>query len=368
MPFGGSEELWYKTALHLKGSSPHNIGVSIRNWTPEPGHVSELRKKNCQISLRTYTSDMKGIQKKLNALLPYRFRSKPNQKHIAWLDSFRPDLAVISQGGNTEGAEWMQACIDKNIPFINLIHLASEKRWPKDKQASQLAKLYSHSQKCYFVSEGNVRLTEKQLAHKFSNAGIARNPFKVPYDIDVKWPENNEVIRLASLARLGAYHKGQDILLEVMAMDKWKQRKLEVSIYGSGPNEVAFKRLKDLWDIQNVHFKGFVDDVGQVWKTHHGLIMPSRSEGLPLALVEAMLARRVPVVTDVGGNKEVVDDNSTGFIAKAATAALLDEALERFWQQRHQLESIGIAAGVEIRKKIPADPVQVFAQQVLRHL
>ena len=57
-------------------------------------------------------------------------------------------------------------------------------------------------------------------------------------------------------------------------------------------------------------------------------MLPSRFEGLPLALVEAMLCPRPAVVTNVAGNTEVIEDGETGFVAAAPTAGHLDEAME----------------------------------------
>jgi hypothetical protein len=55
----------------------------------------------------------------------------------------------------------------------------------------------------------------------------------------------------------------------------------------------------------------------------HALVLTSRCEGLPLSLVEAMLSGRVPIVTDVGGNREVVNE-ACGFLAASASEAAVD--------------------------------------------
>ncbi len=51
----------------------------------------------------------------------------------------------------------------------------------------------------------------------------------------------------------------------------------------------CLKRLKDLWSLEQVKFDGFVDNIEAIWASHHGLVLPSRFEGLPLAVIEAML-------------------------------------------------------------------------------
>ena len=117
--------------------------------------------------------------------------------------------------------------------------------------------------------------------------------------------------------------------------------------------------------LTNVTFAGFVRDVPAIWSAHHGLILPSRCEGLPIALVEAMLSGRVPVVTDVGGNAEVVEDGATGYLAAAPTEDALDDAMERAWNERHRWREIGAAAAARIRTLIPREPERCFAKRLV---
>ena len=64
------------------------------------------------------------------------------------------------------------------------------------------------------------------------------------------------------------------------------------------------------------------------------LVLPSRYEGLPLALVESMWCSRPAVVTEVAGNTEVCVDNETGLVVPVPTVPLLADTLERAWERR----------------------------------
>ncbi len=96
------------------------------------------------------------------------------------------------------------------------------------------------------------------------------------------------------------------------------------------------------------------------------LVLPSRSKGLPLTLVEKMLCGRPAIVTNAGGSAEIVEDNINGFIAHAPTADAFDEALERAWTRRHEWEQIGKRAAESIRKIVPCDPAAQFAKMLLQ--
>ena len=84
-----------------------------------------------------------------------------------------------------------------------------------------------------------------------------------------------------------------------------------------------------------------------------------------LALVEAMLCGRIGIVTKVGGNAEVFDDQVTGFLAAAAAEADVEEALEKAWQRRNQWQAMGLLAAKRIRELVPKDPGAEFAGQLL---
>ena len=81
--------------------------------------------------------------------------------------------------------------------------------------------------------------------------------------------------------------------------------------------------------------------------------MPSRFEGLPLAMVEAMLCARPVVATDVAGHAEIIEDGVTGFLADAPTAGSMAAALERFWERRSEAEAIGKAGAERIGQLAP---------------
>jgi hypothetical protein len=79
-----------------------------------------------------------------------------------------------------------------------------------------------------------------------------------------------------------------------------------------------------------------------------------------------MLCGRIPITTDIGRNRELIDDNLTGFVARGATIELLDEVLERAWAMRDQWKAMGQLAGQQIRQRYPADPIREFADKISR--
>jgi glycosyltransferase involved in cell wall biosynthesis len=85
---------------------------------------------------------------------------------------------------------------------------------------------------------------------------------------------------------------------------------------------------------------------------------------MPLAIIEAMMCARPVVATDVAGHSAIIDDGITGFLADAPTASSMNKTLERLWAMRLHLKSVGRAAAVAIRERVPSDPVRVFVEKI----
>ena len=76
---------------------------------------------------------------------------------------------------------------------------------------------------------------------------------------------------------------------------------------------------------------------------------------MPLAALEAMMAGRPVVVTDVGGNSEVIKEGVSGFIAEAATLQSFSSALERAWHEKNHWMRMGQSARQAILERGDVD-------------
>ena len=83
-------------------------------------------------------------------------------------------------------------------------------------------------------------------------------------------------------------------------------------------------------------------------------------------LVSAMISARVPIVTDVGGHSELVEDGVSGYIATDPAVAALDEAMERAWAERESWQRVGQCARKRVLDFLPDDPVADFLTRLDR--
>jgi len=78
-----------------------------------------------------------------------------------------------------------------------------------------------------------------------------------------------------------------------------------------------------------VIFTGFRDDARELLQTMDVFCLSSDSEGLSLALLEAGICAKAVVVTNVGGNGEVVRDGVDGFVVQPRAVTELANALAK---------------------------------------
>jgi glycosyltransferase involved in cell wall biosynthesis len=244
--------------------------------------------------------------------------------------------------------------------------VVSETFWPPDAEAEEYLRYLSAAKACMFVSESSRRLMKAKTGFRLQNDVVVRNPFNVDYASCARWPQESGEYRMALVGRLDPGAKGQDVLFEVLAMRKWRERALRVNLYGRGRCVETLRRYGQVLELSSVTFCGHQDSIAKIWEENHLLVLPSREEGMPLALVEAMLCGRPALVTNVAGMPELVEDNRTGFIAEAPTVRCLDECMERAWQRRGDWHRLGRQAARTIREIIPPDPVGEFKEYIVR--
>jgi len=161
----------------------------------------------------------------------------------------------------------------------------------------------------------------------------AAGPEVMPADLIE--PFRPTVVCLASLRE----KKGHGMLLEAFARVARERPAARLLLVGEGPLRQRLAALAHEAGLNgSVVFAGHREQVGPILKQSDLFVLSSREEGMPNALLEAMSAGLPSVVTDVGGNAEVVDEGRTGFLvppdrpdlmAGRITALLSDGDLRR---------------------------------------
>lgn len=156
---------------------------------------------------------------------------------------------------------------------------------------------------------------------------VAESAFeKVPFVNDEFEPSEPFAVCAGRLSR----EKGVDILIEALALLKGEGTKLNLLIYGEGPEEARIKSLIERHGLGDfVKLVGFLKDLRGPFGAAAFLVIPSRSEGFPLVLLEAWAQGTPVVATPVGGLPDLIADNENGILAKGADSQSLVEAIHR---------------------------------------
>jgi glycosyltransferase involved in cell wall biosynthesis len=360
MPWGGSEELWSRAASVLLRDG-HEVLVNYKRRKEPVRQLEELTSAGARVHLRRNIRLGRGFSKAMKAL---RLARQPGLK---WLKEARPEFVLISVGFHIDETSITQTLRDLRIPYAMLVQSASPYHWIEMNRFAVERAAYAGATRCFFVSKQNQAIVENNLALDLADVEIVDNPFQVPLDSAPAWPSCDKSWKLACVARVHFQSKAQDLLLAVLRQPKWRNRPVELHCWGSdGGSMQQAKHLVALHGQQKqVFLHGFTDNVESVWRDHHALVLPSRFEGNALAMIEAMLCGRMPIVTNVGRVSELVDDGASGFVAPAATFELVDDALERAWERRQEWQAMGARAAQTIRQRHSMQPAEDFAAAVI---
>jgi glycosyltransferase involved in cell wall biosynthesis len=141
--------------------------------------------------------------------------------------------------------------------------------------------------------------------------------------------------------------KAQDILLQAFARIQHLDPSLRVQLIGDGERREALQALaSELGVVDRVEFLGWQDHESVL--KHVGqcevLVLPTRSEGLPIAVLEGMLAGKPVIATAVGGIPEQITDGEDGLLVPVDDPQALADALSRVLSDRQLAGRLGQAA------------------------
>jgi glycosyltransferase involved in cell wall biosynthesis len=126
------------------------------------------------------------------------------------------------------------------------------------------------------------------------------------------WAHEDKVVVMVAVMRGG---KGHEILLDAMPKLRAIVPGVRAVIVGDGPEAPRIREMAmPLGDA--VMFLGERGDVGDILTASDVLVLPSWSEALPNALIEAGAAGLPSVATNVGGTSEILIEGETGFLIR----------------------------------------------------
>jgi glycosyltransferase involved in cell wall biosynthesis len=368
-PWGGSEELWADMAdCAIKMN--HTLIHSTYNFNKLSEKEEKLIKKGLIVHKRIgyIRSDIHYLKRISIKII--NFIKKKLSNPFSELINQHPDYILYNGTCYSIVNEkyLLKAISQSRIPFGIIAHYNSEDGQElENKKTEKIRSIFNIAKHIFFVSKRTLENAERKINSKLTNAFVIRNPVNLTdltiVDYPTTYPAN-----MAMVGNLVTIHKGQDTVLHILSEDKWKKRNWRLNIYGSGYDEQKLKQLtQSLQLTDRVTFHGKVHNIRKVWSENHILLMPSKMEGMPLAVVEAMLCGRPSVVTDVGGHKEWIDENIEGWIANDSNAEKFQEAMEKAWDNIDRWEEAGKLAHKKAMRLYDPNAGETLLQYILNN-
>jgi glycosyltransferase involved in cell wall biosynthesis len=196
--------------------------------------------------------------------------------------------------------------------------------------------------------------------------GVRLEDYAVPIDRDMVrselgLPVNQPVI--GSAGRL-TDQKGYDVLLQAMAL--LPRPEIHLLLIGSGEEELNLHKLAETLGLEaRIHFFGYRHDVPRLLHALDVYVQPSRFEGMPNALLEAMAAGCPVVATAVDGNRELIDDGVHGWLTPVDNAAALAEAIKNAVVDRNEAQQRAACAQQRVQNEFSVEAMVDAWQRVL---
>jgi len=269
------------------------------------------------------------------------------------LRKWKPDLAHIhfSSKGSTFRKYFVARLLHKHqVPYIFHAHSGGYREFYQ--RMPTLVK--RRIQWMLRSSAGLIVLSEQWRDFYRSLLGECARPIWVmpnPVELPEHWQvDTGDVLKLLFLGRMGE-HKGTDRILQAVARLPVAVRN-RVRLYMAGDGEVeAVRQLAESLGLQaQVDIRHWIEgEEKQRWlQETNAFILPSRAEGLPMAMLEAMAYGKALIVSPVGGIPEFVLDGQEGFLVPPDDIEAISQAIATLAMHPEKCVQMGEAARARV--------------------
>lgn len=255
--------------------------------------------------------------------------------------------------------------------------LAFHQTEPFDLREETWFRIYAFLTKLF--SDNYIAIHKSQIDFYNTHYGLPKNRFTLIHNgIDVLHfcpngtrKRDDHIFRIVHVASLKPL-KDQWTLLKAMAeLDKMHKR-WELKIVGADQANIL-SRYRDFAQNNNImtkiKFLGPVKDTHDILVNSDVFVLTSITEALPLSVIEAIASGLPCIVTDVGGNSDIIDDGKEGFLVKVGDYSAIAHYLKFLIDNPSKRNEMGTAAREKaIRKfdfKLMVDKYSNLFQEVV---
>ena len=220
----------------------------------------------------------------------------------------------------------LNACIGLKVPII-----VSERNDPKrDGRSALMLKICEVSYKKAKAIVFQTKYQQTCFSRKLhSKSHVIVNPVTV--NSIISSPSEERVVTAGRLLP----QKNQQMMIKAIGKLRTQFPNIKLDIYGDGSLKQELQNLIEQLDLAaNVQLHGNVMDLHEKIASGTVFVMTSEFEGLPNALIEAMMLGLPCISTDYDGVEEVIENNRTGILIPCNDVDALVEAITRILSDR----------------------------------
>lgn len=241
------------------------------------------------------------------------------------LKAWQPDI-VQTHNYRTTALAYLLRLAKPAWPWIAFFHGSTNEDWK--------VRIYNRVDRLLLARADRLVLMSERHRRDFTGIGERAS---VIHNAILTLPSESSPINLDGLRQPGtpliavigrlSPEKGVDVLLD--AVSRLRPGSASLIIVGDGPERKSLEQQAQQLRIQsNIHFLGTVGDMGSLYPQVDLVVLPSRSEGLPNVLLEALRADIPVIATDVGAVAEVLTDRAAGIVVRPDDPAALAAAVQ----------------------------------------
>lgn len=267
------------------------------------------------------------------------------------INDSKPDIVIFHSLYLWKYIIFYKLLNQKNIPYLIQLHGAlSQENYKKSHLKKWLANFLFYksfikkAQGIIYLNDGEyAKSIVPQMNDKYAIIpnGVALYPIH-------KKPHNSQVItHILYLGRIEGYHKGLDILIEAIKLleNKGYSEKVHFDFYGTGDSKAVelFKsQIKELSKIATFHGPAYGKLKENVLANSDIFILTSRSEGMPMGVLEALAHGMPCIVTPQTNMADIIETNQCGWVTNLGAnyiAETIETAIRHFGNNSTELQS-----------------------------
>jgi len=271
--------------------------------------------------------------------------------HVRALRAVRPDVLHSNRAWPWAcGYAELAAALMPGIALVTVDHLPVDAAVPR---VRRLARRLLATRADAHVAVGERAAREAERLLDLAAGSVRAIPNGVPPAADDDGgprADSGDHVVIGSIGRLER-QKGYDVLVRALA----QLPQARVVLVGDGPERADLRALAERLGVADrLEITGWAAEARRRLSGFDVFALPSRWEGLPLVILEAMHAALPVVATDVGSVAEAVHDGRTGLLVAPDDVDDLRAALARLLADEGLRRRLGDAARGEARKRFSA--------------